>query len=397
MDSISFISTLFRFRKAFIIALFCTVHIGVSYSQKCVVVDAKTGDPVVHASLYSRDNGQFKAVISKADGTAVVNFPFRRLTVSHLNFEQLVVDRLQDTIRLMPKEYMTSEVVVQETEPAWIRKKLKDIVKQKDEHYFTRDMMLNYDYTTQNIGTNAYYRYRSEGVLRLKNPNAERYSIHQQRGTITANDSTKLTDMANLRRMLYEDFVTELDNSFIRSHRFAVNDEYKGNPGEVELAYRLRKGKDDHGRIVIDTVQNIVLSATRISGTDANKDRHVSSTMLMLARLISGYVITDWNVDYYVRYTQTRGSWHPLEVRYKFYFRGKEYTTDTHEEEFNKETGGGFTNMEAQMSILPLTTMPEEELKLLELPKSWYIRFNSDEDRAREIELAHMPATFSFF
>ncbi len=49
------------------------------------------------------------------------------------------------------------------------------------------------------------------------------------------------------------------------------------------------------------------------------------------------------------------------------------------------------------MSILPLTTMPEGELKLLELPKSWYIRFNSDEDRAREIELAHMPATFSFF
>ena len=111
MGSISFISTVFRFRKAFIIALLCTVNIGVSYSQKCVVVDAKTGDPVVHASLYSRDNGQFKAVISKADGTAVVNFPFRRLTVSHLNYEQLVVDRLQDTIRLMPKEYMTSEVV----------------------------------------------------------------------------------------------------------------------------------------------------------------------------------------------------------------------------------------------------------------------------------------------
>ncbi|MCR4854101.1 MAG: hypothetical protein K5893_10985 [Prevotella sp.] len=386
----------FQLRSVVLIGLMCFCYVCPCMSQKCVLVDAKTGEPVMHASLYSRDSGKFKAAISGIDGTAVVNFPYKRLTVSHINYEQQTITHLRDTLRLMPKAYMTSEVVVQEIEPEWIRRKLKDIVKQKEEHYYNRDMLLNYDYSTQNIGTNTYYRYRSEGVLRMKNPHEELYNIHQLNGQITANDSTKLTDMFNLRRMLYEDFVTELDNSFIRTHRFAVNDEYKGNPGEVELAYRSRKGKDDHGRIVIDTVQNVVLSASRVSGTESNKDRRTSDFMLSLSRLLTGYVIQVWNVDYRVRYTQTRGSWHPLEIRYKFYFKEKESRPDKSEQEYHKETGGGFSNMESTLNILPMTNLPDEFLWKT-LPKSWYLKFNSDEERAQEIELAHMPAEFVFF
>jgi hypothetical protein len=105
-------------------------------------------------------------------------------------------------------------------------------------------------------------------------------------------------------------------------------------------------------------------------------------------------VILDWNVDYRVRYGETHGTWHPQEVGYKFYFKSKERIMDDGEREYLKETGNGFANMEAVLRIVPIRSVPAE-WNWKSLPKSWYIRFNSDEDRAMEIELSHLPADFT--
>ena len=112
--------------------------------------------------------------------------------------------------------------------------------------------------------------------------------------------------------------------------------------------------------------------------------------------MLTGYVIRTWDIDYRVVYTQTRGTWHPSEVRYKSYFREVETRPDKNDREFNRETGGGFTNMEGVLRILPLTTLPQEVV-WKRLPVSWYLRFNSDEERAYEIELSHLPAEFEMF
>ena len=375
--------------------LFCLMTVGgyQTYAQRCVIVDKETGQPVVHASLYTRDGGVFRSVMSRRDGSAYVDFSFKELTISHLNYERVTLGRLVDTIRLCPKVYMTSELVVEASEPSWIRRKLKDVIGHKDELYYRSEVLLGYDYWSEEMGRNRYYGYRSEGILRVKR-RGDGFSIHQLRGMITATDSTSLTDVANLRRMLYEDFVTELDAGFVRGHRFAVNEDYVGGRGEVELAYRSRVGGADHGRIVMDTLRNVVLSASRVSGTEWNKSHRVSAFMLSLSRLLSGYVILDWNVDYRVRYGETHGTWHPQEVGYKFYFKSKERIMDDGEREYLKETGNGFANMEAVLRIVPIRSVPAEwEWK--SLPKSWYIRFNSDEDRAMEIELSHLPADFT--
>ena len=364
--------------------------------QTCVIVDKVTGEPVLHASLYSKAGGKFQAAISDADGRVRVTFPYHSLTVSHLNYEKLVVNRLPDTLKLVPKSYMTQEVIVQEKEPEWIKKKLRQVVKLKEKNYFSRDLTLDYDYTTQSIGNKSFYRFCSEGFLRLRHPDDKFFHIHQSQGIITSSDTTRLTDVANLRRMLYEDFVTNLNGSFIRTHRFAQNEEFHGNPDEVELAYRSTKHPVDHGRIVVDTARCVILSATRITGTDANRDLLTSSFMLTLARLLTGYVIRTWDIDYRVVYTQTRGTWIPSEVRYKSYFREVETRPDKNDREFNRETGGGFTNMEGVLRILPLTTLPQEVV-WKRLPVSWYLRFNSDEERAYEIELSHLPAEFEMF
>ena len=392
-----------------VIILFALVgQASALHAQKCVLIDKLTGEPIVHASLYCKENGKFKSAISNDRGVATVDFAFKKLTISHLNYEKITVTKLADTIRLTPRDYETAEVLVQEREPEWIKRKLRQVVKEKDRHYFTRSDTLSYSYDTQSIGNRSFYHFTSEGFLGMKSKENKHFSFLQRQGTITASDSTRLTDVVNLRRMLHEDFVSDLDNTFVRTHRFAVNEEYEGDPGVVELAYRSTKHDKDHGRIVVDTLHNIIRSASRISGKDCNQSLRTSAFMLTTARLLSGYVIRVWDVDYRVTYTEHQGNWLPSEVRYKFYFKNTESRPEKLESEFNKKTGGGFANMEATLSlkydstaVIPApiaapkaNTDSTQVPTWKEIPKSWYLKFNSDAERAYEIELSHMPATF---
>ena len=369
-----------------------------TYSQrKCVVVDKKTLEPVMHASLYSKENQKFNSAITDIDGQVVIKFPFRQLTISHLNYEKMVIRSLPDTIFLVPKSYMTGEVTIQAQEPAWIRPLLKRFVKTKKHKYFNQSCVLAYDYTTRSIAGNNYYKYDSQGFMRMRDPDSLKFAFHQTNGIITSVDSTRLTDVANMRRMLYEDFVTEFDNDFIRNHKFAVNEEFKGcSKNEVELVFRLEKTTADHGYFVIDTARCVILSASRVSAVKYNASHRVSSFMLSMANLLSGYKITDWDTDYHVNYQEFNGNLVPENIRFKFYFLAKERFVDVNDEEYNAKTGGGFTNMEAEMSLSPTASLPYEPTWVM-LPQSWYIRYSTDKTRAYEIELANLPAEFKLF
>lgn len=369
-----------------------------TYGQKrCVVVDKKTLEPVMHASLYSKENHQFNSAITDIDGLVTVKFPFRQLTISHLNYEKMIVKSLPDTIFLIPKSYMTGEVTIQAQEPAWIRPMLKRFVKTKKHKYFNKTCVLGYDYTTRSIAGSSYYKYDSQGLMRMRDPDSLKFAFHQTNGIITSVDSTRLTDVANMRRMLYEDFVTEFDNDFIRNHKFAVNEEFKGNSNnEVELVYRLEKTTADHGHFVIDTARCVILSATRVSAVKYNASHRVSPFMLSMANLLSGYKITDWDTDYHVNYQEVNGNLVPENIRFKFYFLAKERFVDPNDEEYNAKTGGGFTNMEAEMKLSPIANAPSDPIWMM-LPQSWYVRYSTDKSRAYEIDLANLPAQFVLF
>lgn len=366
-----------------------------AWAQSVVVVDEWTRQPITHASLYSKDSGKFRSAITDNHGRATVGFSFRRLTVSHLNYEKLVLNRLPDTIFMEPKFHLAAEVVVN-SEPAWIRPLLRRFVKEKSRNYYSLPLALGYDYTTQSIAGNSFYRYRSDGWLRMRHPDANHYFVCQREGHITAADSTHLTDMASMRRMLYEDFVSELDNGFIRSHKFSVSDRYEADDENlVELIFRSRRHPDDRGSFVIDTVRCLVLSATRTMGIKTNKAERVSQVMLSFARAMSGYNITEWDVDYGVSYAQTEGCWHPQDIRYKFYFKAREAVTSKEQDEFDKETGGGFSNMEATLHLGAARDSIPSDVEWKQLPGSWYIKLNTDAERQQERELANMPATFT--
>ena len=387
----------------------CLFPVVVSGQQTSVVMDEVTLQPILHANVYTGKGKAFRSAISDEQGRVTVTFPFSRLTVSHLNYERRTITSLPDTVWLKPRYNSTPDVVVRSKEPEWIRPFLKRFVDEKSSRYASHDRPFAYHYYSQSIGERQYYTYESEGLLRLRSKEYNGYAFCQHRGVITAADSTELTDVQNLRRLLHEDFVDEMDRQFIREHRFYVNGEYEGRPGEVELLYRSKKNSDDRGRVVVDTTRCLVLSASRTIGRKSNIHLRMPSFMLTMAKWLSGYGVDAWNVDYHVRYAENGGQYYPAEAAYKLFFKAHESSPDKKQEEFSEQMGGGFTNMESTLTLTPSdAALPEvstissassvsadtttTEGKWLALPRTWYIKYNTDAERAYEVRLAHLPA-----
>ena len=366
--------------------------------QRLVVADKVTHEPIAQASIYTKTNGQFRSAITNDRGGATVSFSFNRLTISHLNYERRVVSTLADTIFLNPRYRETAELVVRNIEPKWIREKLRKVVKNKRKVYFSKPRVLCYDYHTQSIDPTSYYTYQSKGLMQMKSSDSNQYSICQEEGHIISADSTQLTDLVNLRRMLYEDFVEELDNKFIQSHRFSQNGEFESdNKNELELVFRSKNHLDDRGRIVIDTARCIIRSAYRFTGTETNKRERMSQVLLTLAKVISGYRIDKWNRTYHVGYADLPdGTMYPADVSYKCYLEGYDREEDPHAREYDEQSGGGFPNMEATLHLSAPAAVPDS-VAWLPLPGSWYLRLSSDSERQQEINLSHLPASFEMY
>ena len=404
-------------------------------AQIITVLDAVTHQPVAHASLYTKEDGRFHSCVSNEQGVAHITFQWQRLTVSHLNYEQRVLRSpstinhppstihhppstihhppstinhppstinhppstiTPDTIFLQPRYRDVGQVVVTNREPEWIRRCLKRVVKQKETLYYGHEGYERFEYHTQSLGTNSIYRMTLTGLLRHKSPTCKHYAMQPDTARIVAADSTRLTDTSNLRRMLYEDFIADLDNGFIRHHRFYANYEYRGqSPDEIELRFRSPKNADDHGTLVIDTLRCTIVKAYRHTGTKTNRQERIDALMYRMAQVF-GYRIDTFIRDYRVSYAyRADGTLYPAEVSYKLVYGGRDGDYDKTKEEFSEQTGGGFPNMEATLVLNEELRMKNEEF--LDLPPSWYIKYNTDADRQKEIELSSLPAVFSIY
>ena len=346
-----------------VLLTFIAVTCSAQSPTTTVVADAVTHEPVAHASLYTKEGGRFRSVVSNGQGIAKVGFQFQRLTVSHLNYERRTVRQLSDTLFLQPRYQTTGEVVVTNKEPEWIRRCLKQTVKRKTQNYFSHDGYQQVDYHTQSMGRDNIYRFHLQGLLRMKSEGRKRYELlaDSMHSHIVASDSTRLTDTQNLRRMLYEDFMEDLTRDFISAHRFYHYADYEGaSRDEVKLSFKAKHHTDDRGWIILDTTRCVI--------------------------------------DYRVSYAQRPdGTLYPAEVRYKMYYAGRDGESTKEEAAFSEQTGGGFPNMEATMTLTPPTTTAPESALWHEMPPSWYVAFNSDADRQREVELSNLPAMFSIF
>lgn len=365
---------------------------------RVVVADASTREPVARASLYAKENGQFRAAISNEQGVARVDFSFHRLTVSHLNYEQQTLRQLPDTIWLQPRYRQTEEVVVTNKEPAWIRQKLRQAAKMKQQNYFTRSDTMAFSYQTESIDKQSLYRYRMAGEMRMRDGQHKLYAVKPDTSIIVASDTTLLTDITNLRRMLSEDFMQELTKSFIDGHRWAEDPDYEGRDrGEVELVFRSKNRTDDRGRLVLDTARCVVLRAYRFTGTETNRHERMPAVLYAMARVLSGYKVEKWTRYYRVSYGERPdGTFFPKQVAYKLYMETLDSETDKATTEFENQIGGGFPNMEATLSIdESRSVVPQASHSAWEeLPGTWYLRYGTEESRLREVQLANLPAIF---
>ena len=364
-----------------------------------VVADAVTREPVERASLYAKEGGRFRAAISDEQGVAQVSFAFRRLPVSHLNYESKQLRSLPDTIWLKPRYRVTAEVVVTNKEPAWIGEKLREVVKTKQQRYFSRRDTLPMRYRTTSLDQRSMYRYDLTGWLRTLGRDDKLYAMAVDSSIVSASDSTTLTDVANLRRMLYEDFVAELDRGFISGHRWAEDPDYEGRSrGEVELVFRSKHRTDDRGRLVLDTARCVILQAYRFTGTETNRHERVPKVLYAMAQMLTGYKIEKWSRHYRVKYGErSDGTLYARAVEYKMYMETNDHDEDPEQQDYTQQTGGGFPNMEATLEVGEATKDVPHGLDappMYVLPRPWYVRYATEGGRQEEVTLSHLPMQF---
>lgn len=157
-----------RNERAFVIAA-CLLFFAMGHAQRSFVLWDKVNDiPVSRASIYTTCHGKVKSTFSDQQGHADIDFAFDSLTVSHINYHKICVKTLPDTLFMEQTIQILSEIVVRPAgEPAWIKPMLENFVKTKEDRY-KNNVMLRYDYQTQNISDTVLYRFVSKGFVRKK-------------------------------------------------------------------------------------------------------------------------------------------------------------------------------------------------------------------------------------
>lgn len=244
--------------------------------KRGVVVDGDTWRPVSGVSVYTDSVGKrLRGMSTDALGRFSVPLGTRRVRFSHTSYKPLEVvgDALADTVYMTPKNVQLSEIVVRDEEPRWIREALRRFIATRERNYRTVPKTMSYKYATCTYGKNdsvGDYRYTSEGNIMLQPLGSKELSkIDARENVVYSKDSTATGDFLNLRRMLQEDIVNEIDNRFIKEHRYWQNTDYADADSNVVLIkFRSKKFKIDEGYLVIDTLRNVILEGFRRSGRD---------------------------------------------------------------------------------------------------------------------------------
>ncbi len=303
---------------AFAFAMLASITLA-SAQTKGVVWDKTNNIPVPFVNVYTTSNGMTLATASDAEGHFEVNFDFNQLTISHIEYKKMEISTLPDTIFLQPNTNILQEVVVTNQEPDWIRLMLRRLIKEKDTRYAAKSKVYDYEYETRNIEDSLGYWFESKGQLCLT-PEKELHTIDPMIGIIHFKDTTAGCDFSNLKRMLYFDFVNELDKDFIKQHRFFVNTEYHcDNANVVEISFNSEKYKEDKGRFLVDTARCAILEAQRNMGRDYCIANYTQNFLRSAFKQLAGMEYKDWLVSNRFQYTEQNGYYYLKKGTYKIY------------------------------------------------------------------------------
>lgn len=301
-----------------VVSLFLSVGL---YAQRHFVLWDKVNDvPVSRASVYTTYQGKVKSTFSDQQGRVNLDFTFDSLTVSHVNYQKICVKMLPDTLFLEQTIQMLSEIVVNYVgEPAWIKPMLKNFIKTKAEKY-RNNVVQNYDYKTQSVGNTELYRFVSKGLVR-KN---EFFEIDPVENIITFKDHNAGCDFGNLKNMLYHDFVSDMDEKFVKEHTFYVDEQTEGlGANVVRILFKSKKEWKDSGYLCIDTIRNVILRAKRSTGLEYNIKNQTNAFVRSTINVFYGHKYKDWQIDVEVEYQQSGDSFYLSGCQYANYIQEK--------------------------------------------------------------------------
>lgn len=339
-----------------------SISISISAQKSCILWDKEYNIPVNKASVYTATNGNVKSTTSNEQGRVVVDFDFDKLTISHIGYKSLVINSLSDTLFLEPNSQLLTEIIVCRGEPKWIRPMLKQFIKLKTNLYACQEIM-NYDYYTQNIGDTTLYKFESKGFIRKGNL----FEIFPLQSTITYKDKTAGCDYGNLKNTLYHDFVTDMDNDFIKEHKFYVDDNQNSDKKDVvRILFKSQKTVKDSGYFCIDTVRYVVLSAARYTGLKYNVRNRTTSMNRAIVNAFYGHKYRDWQIDYQVEYKKKGNKYYLSNCRYSNYI--------INEYDKTKLRGTHFYHVISSYSAEPYSEEHFDENAFFALPKPFAMK-----------------------
>lgn len=231
------------------------------------------------------------------------------------------------------------EVLVKAEEPTWIRKKLKQFIRERDSKYQQETTFCEYDFFYQDTGSDLQmgsqrtitdsltaYRFQSQGLL--LSPSSKQMKVDSLFQIVPENNLVYGTDTAlvskpdsahlnwgHLNDMLYGNLIRSLDKNFLNQHRFAVNWEFESpNPNVVQLIFWSKKYQLDRGYLNLDTARCMVLEAERHSGLDCVKHEFCNSFALWALGKFVNLQLKDWTICLRAAYTEEG---QPQEFRYQ--------------------------------------------------------------------------------
>ena len=290
-----------------------------SFAQKAFVIwDKANNIPVSRASVYTTYMGKVRSTFSDQQGRVVVDFAFDNLIISHINYQKESVKVLSDTLFMEQSIQLLSEVIVSPTgEPVWIKPMLMDFIKTKAKRY-EGNGILRYEYQTQNVGDTVLYRFVSNGLIRKK----KYFEISPLENVITFKDKSAGCDYSNLKNTLYHDFVSDMDEKFVKEHKFYVDNESEDlGANVVRILFKSKKDWKDSGYLCIDTLQNAILRVKRSTGLDYNVQHRTNALVRSTINAVYGHKYKDWQIDIEAVYQQADNEFYLSSCRYSNYMQ----------------------------------------------------------------------------
>lgn len=261
-----------------------------------------------------------------------------------------------DSLFMRPEPFNIDEVVIIGAEPRWIRPKLKQCLRLKEQKYQRYPMLMSYDYSVENDTSVWHYNFESHGLLALPSLRQIRKDsllrISTTDNTIYATDSAAQTDFHKLQIMGYEHFMAMLDRSFIRTHEFRQKTPIPSAKSDtVELVFWSRKYRHDRGTLLLDTARCEIVAATRHTGLDYNVHERCLPLVRMLLQWMNGHRWHLWEIDETVVYRRIGEALYPATI-----------TFDLREERSGRENKttrwSGWWNVRSRLELRPSSATP---------------------------------------